>query len=191
MATCRPNLSSDILNDACAIPAKGLVKNGKSVLIARSDIDFSATTVADGVITDLILKPGTSGNNIFHAQSLANSSSAWAYSEDSYSGFTQSYSGRISFPLGTSPSVIKSLANDYVIVIDTNQVNETKYKVLGLDAGLTLKESTWNTNEEFASILFTLGTADGNLESEQFWSYFKTDLATSTIEFEAKFVPQV
>ena len=190
MANCDKKLTADMLYDCADSPKKG-IDGGKAVLINWDDIDFAATTKGGAMITDLILKSGTSGLAFEWYKDLASGNSSFAPSTEDIDGFLQSFLGR----LATTTVEHAERANEmksgrFVVVYESKYKgidSDDAFKVRGFDTGLKLSEMTENTLENSGSILFTLATEEGDVEQYPYQIFLETDYATSKASFDSLF----
>lgn len=190
MANCAPKLTEDILFD-CADKSKKGIAGGKAVLINFDDIDRSGSTVSGSVISDLVLSSGTTGFALEWYKELASSNSSYSPSTDDYDGFLQNFLCRMGVPSADVAERSRELKEGRFIVVYElrykGALSAEAFNVLGWENGLKLSELTWSTLENSASVLFTLGTEDGDFEEYPFMKFLETDYATSKATFDSLF----
>ncbi|MGD2113417.1 MAG: hypothetical protein PVG07_00080 [Acidobacteriota bacterium] len=187
---CANKVTADILFDCADAPKKG-IDGGKAVLINWDDIDRAASTVNGSIVTDLVLKSGTSGISISWYKDLASANSSFAPNTEDVDGFLQNFLCR----LATTTAEHAERANElkqgrFVVVYESKYKGvdlDDAFKVRGWDCGLKLSEMTENTLENSGSILFTLATEEGDVEQYPYNIFLETDYATSKASFDALF----
>jgi hypothetical protein len=190
--SCLTLLTADLLVD-CANRDIGFLQE-RAVLINYSHIDRALTTLDvtnPKIITDLIL---TGVNTGFLLEGIKTSNAALAeivYSNESYSKWRHSYSGRIyNLTAAQRRQIDLMVGGRFVAVLDkkwTGEDGEDGFIVLGFNRGLELIEGSEATNENDGSFVFKLATTDEALESEGFKIFLDTDRATSQTAFENLF----
>ena len=191
---CNLKLTSDILYNCADAPKKG-IDGGKAVLINWDDIDFAGSTVTDSIISDLILKTGTTGYSLSWYKDLASANSAFAPNTEDIDGFLHNFLARMPTTSADHANRANELkAGRFIIVYESKYkgaLSVEAFKVRGWNAGLKLTEMTENTLEKSGSILFTLGTEDGDTEEYPYNIFLETDYATSAATFATLFAPVV
>ena len=187
---CNKKITADIAYDCLDAPLKGL-DGSKAVLINYDDVDFSASTMADGAVSALVLKAGTIGYDISWYKELGSVTSSYAANAEDVDGFSHSFIARLSNSSTANSLAANELKNGrFLVVVETSYKGVAQaeaFKVYGFDSGMELSEMTQSSNENSGSILFTLATREGTVERFPFGVYFDTDYATTKAEFDGKF----
>lgn len=177
----------------CADKPKMGIANGEAVLINYEDIDFAASTIADGVITDLVLKSGTTGYKLEWYKDLGSANSVFNPSTEDVDGFAHQFLARLGTTTAEHAARAKELKEGRFIVVYEGKYKgvdlDDAFKVRGWDNGMRLLEMTENTLENSGSILFTLQTEEGNVEEYPYHVFLETDYATSKATFDSLFAP--
>lgn len=190
MATCSPKVTADILYDCADSPKRG-VDGGKAVLINWDDIDFAATTMNGAMVTDLVLKAGTTGFTVEWYKDLASANSSFSPNTEDIDGFLHNFLTRLATSTVENAERMNELKNGrFVMVYETRYKgvdNLDAFKVAGIESGLKLSEATFNTLENSGGTLFTLATEEGDYESYPYNVFLETDYATSKATFDSLF----
>lgn len=188
--TCIKKITEDVLNDCLDTPKKG-IDGGKAVMINVVDIDFAASTISGAMITDLVLKSGTTGYSLEWYKDLASSNSAFAPNTEDVDGFRHNFLGRLPTTTVEHAERANELKNGRFIVVYESKYKgvdmDDAFKVKGWDVSIRLSEMTENTLENSGSILFTLATEEGDVEKYPYNVFLETDYATSKASFDSLF----
>lgn len=191
MADCTGKLTANFLLDCNYLPVAGLTAN--AVIINFEDIDRGATTISTVAgtqlrMTNLQLKPGTTGY-IFTGVKQSNGKSYEFVAVDNLPGrFTHSFAGRIFNPSVANKEQLRNLAlgAKYVVVVEQlwkGEDNEDAFEVLGYDAGLILTEATNNSAEESNTINIVLSSEEGIEEPKPPYNLLEVDYPTTSTAF--------
>lgn len=187
---CPDKLTADILFDCADAPKRG-VDGGSAVLINWEDIDFAATTMTGGTVSDLALKSGTTGIKLEWYKDLASSTGTFAPNAEDVDGFTHAFLSRLPNSSAANAERANELKNGrFIIVYETKYkgaLNAEAFKVGGIDNGLRLTELTFNTAENSGAMLFTLSTEEGDVERYPYSVLLEADYATTKASFDALF----
>lgn len=188
--TCAKKVTADILFDCADAPKKGL-DGGKAVLINWDDRDLAGSTESGATISDLVLKSGTSGFAFEWYKQLASGNSAFAPNAEDVDGFLQNFLGRMATTSAEHAERANEIKNGrFIVVYESKYKGALKadaFKVRGWENGLTLREMAENTLENSGSLLFTLGTEEGDVEQYPYRIFLETDYATSKATFDTLF----
>lgn len=188
---CNRELTLDMLFDCADAPRKG-IDGDRAIIINYDDIDFSQSTVSGSKVTLLKLKSGKSGKILQWYKELASANSSYSPSTEDVDGFLHNFQGRLATTTAEHAERSNELKQGrFIVVFETRYkgVNsEDAFKVLGWNCGLRLTELTQNTNENSGSILFTVGTEEGDFETYPYNIFLETDYATSKASFDTAFV---
>jgi hypothetical protein len=153
------------------------------ILINYADIDRSLSTVADNVITSLVLKADVVG---YEFQSLDNANlGEVSYNKTTYFG---NWQHDLTMRIFAKDEGAKKFANDMngarvVAVVENKELGtdgNVKYEVYGWDAGLELNEGTASTDmADNVVYLLKMGSGTNSKENSLPKSVFKTNLATT------------
>jgi hypothetical protein len=188
--TCNSKITSDLLYACADAPKKG-IDGGKAVLINWDDIDLAGSTLTGALITDLVLKSGTTGFALEWYKDLASANSAFAPSTDDVDGFLHSFLARLGTTTAEHADVAEILKNGRFIIVYESKYkgvdSDDAFKVRGWDSGMRLSEMTENTLENSGSILFTLATEEGDVEKYPFHVFLETSYTVSKATFDSLF----
>ena len=188
--TCAKKITADILYDCVDVPKKG-IDGGSAVLINWDDIDKASSTETGGLITDLVLKAGTSGFKLEWYKDLASGNSSFSPNTEDVDGFIHNMLARLATTTVENAERANELKNGRFIVVYESKYKGTDsddaFKVRGWDNGLRLSELVENTLENSGSLLFTLSTEEGDVEKYPYNVFLETDYATSKATFDALF----
>lgn len=199
MACISKKITAGFTFDCDDAPVGGL-DGSRAVLINYDDVDWTASTVANGAVTALVMKTGTNGYLIEWHKELASVASAFVPSDDSVDGFSHSFIGRISHASEASALFSAELGQGkFLVIAETNWKdqrtsveNPEAFKVYGFDVGMGLSEWVQASNENAGSILFTLATKEGTAERFPWAIYQVTDYATTvTTVFTTLLAPAI
>ena len=187
---CNKLITADILYDCDNTPIKGL-DGQRAVLINMADIDFTATTQANGICSALTLKAASVGKTLEWYKELGSVAAAYSPNAEDTDGFTHSFIGRLPVTSAANALAAAELKNGrFVVVVETSYkgtANVDAFKIYGLDTGLELSEMTQSSNENSGSLLFTLSTREGTYEKFPYVIYQDLDYTTAAAEFAANF----
>lgn len=187
---CNNKITADIAYDCADAPIKGL-DSGKAVLINWDDVDWTATTMASGAVSALVLKSGTSGFNVSWYKELGSVASSYTKNTEDVDGFSHSFMARLSTTTTANSLAANELKNGrFLVVVETaykGASDAEAFKVYGFDTGMELLEMTQSSNENSGSVLFTLATREGTVERYPYCVYFDTSYAVTKADFDAKF----
>ena len=190
--TCNTKLTTDILFDCADAPKKG-IDGSNAVIINWDDIDFAGSTVSGATITDLVLKTGTVGISVDWFKDLASSNSSFAPNTEDVDGFLHNFLCRMATSSSENAERANELKNGRFIIVYESKykgaLSIDAFKVRGWENGLRLTEMAENTLENSGSMLFTLGTEEGNVEQYPYHVFLETDYATSKATYETLFAP--
>jgi hypothetical protein len=165
-----------------AIPGTGQ----RVILINYSDVDRSLSTVANNVITNLILK-GTSGAYEFESLDNANLGEVSLNKGTYFSNWQHDLSLRVFAKSEAAKKFVNNLNGARVIAVVENREEgnegDVKYEAYGWDAGLELNEGTASTDMADQIVYqVKMGSGANSKESSLPKSVYKTDLqATETM----------
>jgi hypothetical protein len=195
MADCTGKITAGFTVDCNFLPVAGLTAN--AVLINFEDIDRGATTKSTTpgsqlVMTNLQLKPGTTGY-LFTGIKQSNGKSYEFVPVDNLPGrFSHSFTGRIFNPSAANKEQLRNLAlgAKYVMIVEQlwkGEDNEEAFEVLGFDAGLILSEATNNSAEDSNTISIVLSSEEGIEEPNPPYNLLETDYPTTKTAFDNLF----
>ncbi len=185
---CLKKLSQDLLRSCADKGVRGLEVN--AVAINSSDIDRSASTSAENIISSIVLKSGATGFKIQGLKQLHSFTSTYNYSETEEMGFTQTFLGKAPNTSAENINFLNQLQGSCVIVVQTKYKGtdaEDQFLVLGWDSGLTLTESEYNSLENSGNIPFTLASGESSYEQYKAHTFLEGSTAVSESSFEALF----
>jgi len=188
--TCTKKITTDLLFDCADRPKKG-IDGGKAVIINWDDIDFGASTVTGAMISDLVLKSGTSGYALEWYKDLASANSSFAPNTEDIDGFLHNFLARLATTTVEHAERANELKNGrFIVVYESRYKGEESldaFKIRGWDSGLIVSEMSENTLENSGSILFTLASEEGANEPYPYNVFLETDHLTSKGSFDSLF----
>lgn len=159
------------------------------VLLNYDDVDRVISTVANNVITSLVMKSGKKGVSFTtHGDSTLGEVSL---KKGTYvNSFIHNATLRVFTKDEVSKDFVNAIAGSKVImIIENNEIGEAgnvKYEVYGWESGLELSEAT-GTTELADGVVYNLklGTSDKSTENTLPKSYFVTDLTSTETALES------
>jgi hypothetical protein len=188
---CEEKLTADILKDCDNKASGGIEVN--VVLINFDDIDkATSVTDANGVITNLSTKSGTSGFFVEGVKQVQGASAELVKKEDGFDKYTHLFSGVVLSPSAENKKSLSEIASgsSYVAVIEKKwkgDAQEDAFEVLGWDVGLVISTVVWNTKESDGVIKFELASEEGFEEPELPRNNLETNYATTKLAFDNKY----
>jgi len=178
---CTGLLTNDILFDCANAPVGGIEQN--VVLINKSDIDISATTLDANnrlQVTQIQLKPGTKGYKLTGVKQSNGKAWELVKKENAPDKFKHTFSGVIFTPGLENKEQADNLSKGGKYVIVVEQVwkgagNADAFEVLGYHSGLELTTMTNSSKENDNMIMFELASADGFEEITMPKTFYFTD----------------
>lgn len=190
MSNCAPKLTADILFNCADKPKKGL-DGGRAVIINFADIDRAGSTSNGATITALTLVAGASGLSAEWFKDLASANAAFTPSSEDIDGFLQNFLCRIAtMSAGNAERAAELSQGRFVVAVETKYKgvdNAEAFKVFGWENGLKLSELTLDTLANSGSMLYTVSSEEGALETYPFNVLLETDYATTKASFESLF----
>lgn len=186
---CITNIDKDFLFDCDNLPSAGIERD--VVLINRSDIDRTASTVSGGVV-DIVLNSGATGYKIEGVKQINSYNYEVVVNDDSLNRVTHSFLGRIYDLSPDGKAQLNAFVNgaNVIAVIENkakgaNQLSA--FEVLGWENGLEISEGTKNSLENDGAFVLTLASNELTPESKVPLTFLDTDYATSKTKFDNKF----
>lgn len=193
--SCNSKISASVALSCTDYPAKG-IEGSKAVLVNYEDIDWTASTVdGSGKLTALVLSGLNTGYSIEWYKELGSASSAFSPNAEDMDGFSHTFTARLPNQSAANADVANELRGGrFMVVVQTKYkgdrvvgTNLEAFKAYGFESGMILTEMTNSTNENSGSLLFTLATPDGSIESHPYLIYSTGVYATDLASFNANF----
>lgn len=190
---CEGLITADILYDCENPPVGGLETD--VVLINFNDLDRAAITydaTNKDIVTNLQLQSGKTGYLFQGIKQINTATSELVKKEFSSDKEKHSFNGVILNVSAANKAQINAMkeGSKYVAVVNRKWKgvdNEEAFLILGLEVGLEIETSTWNSDENDGTLQFTIASADGFEEPRLPNTLLETDYATTLAAFEAKF----
>lgn len=187
---CNKKITKDVLFNCADAPIKGL-SGSKAVILNWDDVDKAGSTVNGATISDLVAT--STGFKIEWYKELASVASSYVANSEDVDGFSHSFLARLSTTTADNAETANELKNGrFVVIVETEYKgtdSSEAFKVYGWDSGLELSEMTQGSNENSASILFTLSTREGTVERYPYNVFNETSYSVSKASFDALFSP--
>lgn len=177
---------------ACQPPATPGT-GSRVILLSFSDIDRAKSTIANGILSTIVLKAGAQG---YEVDSLPDATvGEVTFSTGTY---INSLGHQLTLRIFEKSEAAKKFGNGLinakvVAIVENNERGEdgqVKYEVYGWNSGLRLNAVTSSTTmDDGVAYLYTLGTPDGGRESSLPISFFNTDEATTDAAVDALLTP--
>lgn len=155
----------------------------KVYLLNYADIDRASCTVANGVISSLVM---LSGKYAYEFESMPKSTLGEAtFARGTYfNTFDHAVTLRVFTKNAESKEFMSNLANSRIVAIvenaDTGVNGEVKYEVYGWDSGLTLSELSFSTTYSDSTVYAAkMASEDESKEGALPLSFFDTDISTT------------
>lgn len=191
---CNGLMDGDILFDCDYGTVAGIEVN--VVLVNRSQVDVTATTydVSNKVLmTNFALQSGNTGYT-FQGVKQVNSTAFELVKKDTGADkYKHTFNGIILNLSAENKLQLQQMGEGgkYVAIVEKKwkgEDSEDAFDVYGIDSGLELNASTYNSNENDGTATIELSSADTYEEPKLPCTLLMTDYATTKIAFDSKFV---
>lgn len=191
---CNGIITADILADCLNGSFQGLETN--VVLINREQIDFSSI-VYDGanelLVTAFNLLSGNTGYCLEGVKQVNSSGYELVKKETSLDKFKHIFNGVVLTFSAENKLQLQNMSkgDKFIAIVEKKwkgASNAEAFDIYGLDVGLELNVSTFNTNENDGTAAFELSSADGFEEPKLPLNLLITDYATTKTAFDNKFI---
>ena len=177
---------------ACQPPATPGT-GSRVILLSYSDIDRSKSTLANGVLSTIVLKAGAQG---YEVDSLPDATvGEVTFNTGTY---INSLGHQLTLRIFEKSEAAKKFGNGLVnakvvAIVENNEHGDdgqVKYEVYGWNSGLRLNAVTSTTTmDDGVAYLYTLATPDGAREATLPISFFNTDEASTDAAVQALLTP--
>jgi hypothetical protein len=184
-STCS-NLTKGVIAAVCGKTATSGLEDDV-ILLNYADVDKSASTIANNVVSEIVMKSGKIGY-IFTSYGKSFNDSGATFTKGTYRNtWIHNIMLRIFTKNEASKSFVNSLAEgSKIIAIVKNKEagagGEVQYEVYGWDNGLTLNEGTASVNMDDGIVYsLNIGSEDTAQEGSLPKSVFDTDTTTTEL----------
>ena len=191
---CNGLITADILADCANGSFQGLETN--IVLINREQIDFSSITYNGAnelLATAFNLLSGNTGYCLEGVKQVNSTAFELVKKETSLDKFKHIFNGVILTVSVENKVQLQNMSkgDKYVAIVEKKwkgDSNEDAFDIYGLEVGLELNVTTYNSNENDGTVAFELSSADGFEEPKLPLNLLITDYATTKTAFDNKFI---
>lgn len=161
---------------------------GRVILMNYDDIDYAESTVADGVLSAIVMKNNAKGF-AWETHDRGVEVNSPLVVKTYYNAFEHNLVIRVFDKTQEIKDQINALAHGRVVAIVENRSNanaETHYEVYGWDSGLVMTaEDAPSTDGDGVIYTITLNSDEVSQEGQLPLSFYTGDLATTTTAIEA------
>ena len=184
-------LTNAISYDCSTVNRAKLGIENQAVIINVQDIDLTTLTMSGSVITNLLLKAGTSGMTVSFIKQGSDVGSKAVVSDNGFNTFEHHFNGVVYGQSATDLNTIKMLSEGQFVVVYESKFKGTglvdSYKVLGIENGLYLSAGEFASNKDDSTFQFTLSSYKGLGEKYSVQTYFNGTYSGSSTKFNANF----
>tara|TARA_R110002012_G_scaffold69403_4_gene179663 strand:- start:749 stop:1336 length:588 start_codon:yes stop_codon:yes gene_type:complete len=191
---CTGLIDADILFDCEDASIAGLEVD--TIIVNRADVDTTSITYDASnklLMTNFQLKAGKSGFLIKGVKQVNSTNHELVIKETGTDKVKHIFNGLILTPSAANKLQLQNMKDggDFVLIVEKKwkgASDEDAFEVYGIDSGLKLTASNYNSNENDGAITFSLTSEDGYEEPKYPCNLLETDYDTTKTAFGNKFV---